>query len=195
MKNIILILLLILSLGCELKKENQIIESKRINIIQEEKIFKIKDTIKSNSEIVKEFAESFKPNKESNKGVERLNNIPLNVIQSFNELRTSHKSDYEKYLTLIFVKLYSSHLQCCHQSYEIRNSIQTIDTVQDALVYEFGKMTNFFTSDKRIEFLSSGMVENWVNQNPRFLTYELINKEMDTIKKMNENIKKDIYWD
>ena len=147
-----------------------------------------------NLEIVKEYAESYSPTSKPNRGIAWLKNVPENVVTAFLNLKTNNKKEHEKYLTLIFIKLYSAHLQCCHQSYEIRSSLPKIDKDQDPLIYEFNLFTNYFQSDKSIEFISSDIAYKWTQENSHLLEYDKIKEQVKIIEKIQENIEKGVYW-
>ena len=56
--------------------------------------------------IVRNFAEQYNPSFESNMGVPALGNIKNEVINAIKELRGASKVELEKYLTLIFIKMF-----------------------------------------------------------------------------------------
>jgi hypothetical protein len=69
--------------------------------------------------IAKEFAKTYSPNNKPNQGPALLKSVPDSVVHAFEVLRATNEKDCEKYLTLIFLRLYRAHLECCNQSYEV----------------------------------------------------------------------------
>lgn len=143
----------------------------------------------------KRFAENYRPISSSESGIALLNNIPDSIVYSFKQLRLHGRSEYEKYLTLIFLKIYRTHLQCCHQGFELRNSIKkgNIDSLTDPLLYEFNLISNFFDNSNTIEFINSGISINWLEKNKKFLEYDEIKKEYEIFLKIYKDIDKGIY--
>tara|TARA_B100000809_G_scaffold265497_1_gene324510 strand:- start:50 stop:559 length:510 start_codon:yes stop_codon:yes gene_type:complete len=145
-----------------------------------------------NIEIVKEFSESYSPTSKPNHGIAQLDSIPNHVIQAFRNIE--NKKEEEKYLVLIFIKLYSAHLQCCHQSYDTRGSHPTIDKEKDPLVYEFNLLTKYYKFDKPIEFISSSLAYDWIQDNPHLLEYNKIKEQVVIIEQILKNVEKGVYW-
>lgn len=152
------------------------------------------DSLKS-LEIFKEFALNYNPTRKPNSGVAMLPETSDPVLKAIETLKTSQPKEFEKYLTLIFVKLYSAHLECCHQSYEIRQQPPSgLDRVKDPLVCEFNDLTETFTDNKRIEFISSGIVYDYVTSHKYLLHFEPIKKHIEIIEQVHKNIEDGIYW-
>jgi hypothetical protein len=146
--------------------------------------------------MAKEFAESYQPNSIPNDGV--VANVPKvsdSVLDAFRSLAYQNNEAANKYLTLIFLKLYRSHMQCCHQSYELREgSIEKIDSVKDPLLYEFNRVAKFYNDNERPEFISSGISKAYVDSNQYLLQYDKINLEYKKIQKVEDSIMKGLYW-
>lgn len=123
------------------------------------------DTIppKDNLKIVRQFAEEFSPDTTTQNGLSKMNDFPDSIVKAFKELRLDLKNQ-EKYLTLIYLKVYRGHLQCCHQSYELRKktNIKGIDSVADPLLFEYNFITKQFDNKRRIEMITSGIADIWV---------------------------------
>lgn len=146
-----------------------------------------------NLKIAKEFAESYLPDSIPNKGVEELRDIPDSVVYAFRNL--DNKEAKEKYLVLIFLKLYRSHMQCCHQSYDLRTKFSNkIDSITDPLLFEYNLVTKQYTNDKPIEFIPSFIAERWVDSHPYLLKYQNIQTEYNKIKKVEDSIVRHLYW-
>lgn len=139
---------------------------------------------------VKEYAESFFPDSSSSASPK---NAPDSIVSSFLALKTTDHNLFEKYLTLVFIKIYRAHLQCCHQSYELRGKVPKNN--KDTLVKEFIEMVKYFPLEKDHEFIPSHIAKKWVNENHKLMKYDLIKNEMNTINEISENIRKGIYWE
>lgn len=155
------------------------------------------DTISSqdNLKIARQFAEGFLPDTTMQSGMRKMNNFPDSVVKAFKAIRADRQNQ-EKYLTLIYLKIYRGHLQCCHQSYELRtkpNSIG-IDSIADPLLFEYNLITKQFDNDKRIEMITSGIADTWVEKNKNLLSDDQIKKEYRLIKTIQKNIENGIYW-
>jgi hypothetical protein len=151
----------------------------------------------NNLNALKQFAESYKPYTDSKQIAANLPNVPDKIKSSFPSLRKTNKKELEQYLTLIFLKLYRSHLECCHQSYEIRNSITNykIDSLKDPLIYEYNLTTKNYKPNALIEFISSDIGYTWTKKNPSLLKYYPIKKEYDIIEQIEKNIDNGIFWE
>jgi hypothetical protein len=169
-----------------------------IENIQTENIDKVLDSeIKIEKQdfknIVAEFAKQYAPNRSEN-----LDSIPTDIIKAFTELRTIDKDEHEKYVTLIFTKLYAEHLQCCHQSYIIanfRSNRSDYDFEKPTMVNEFAFMSNYLDKDNMPEIWTSGIIEKWLTENPNLLEYEPIGKYNQFIKTVQKKIENGDYWE
>jgi len=145
--------------------------------------------LQDNLIIAREFAENFLPDTTMQDGLKKMNNFPDNVVRAFKALRFD-RVNQEKYLTLVYLKIYRGHLQCCHQSYELRVNLNSIgiDSITDPLLFEYNLITNQFDNNKRIERISSGIADSWVNKNKKLLSYDKIEGEYKIIKTIQRNI-------
>src|SRR5690606_14399277 len=119
----------------------------------------------------RQFAENFVPDTTMQSGMRKMNNFPDSVVKAFKAIRADRQNQ-EKYLTLVYLKIYRGHLQCCHQSYELRakpNSIG-IDSIADPLLFEYNLITKQFDDNKRIEMITSGIADTWVEKNKNLLS-------------------------
>ncbi|UII76328.1 hypothetical protein LV716_00615 [Flagellimonas sp. HMM57] len=124
---------------------------------------------------ISEFAINFSPN-----GPAALDSIPFDIVKGFKELRTIDKKVYEKYLTLIFTKIYAEHLTCCNQTYIIAE-FANFDFSIPSMINELNFMTGYLDKDNLPEIWTSGIIQNWLNENPKYF-------EMDEFKKPIEKI-------
>ena len=139
---------------------------------------------------VSEFAINFSP-----KGASALDSIPENIIKEFRELRTIDKNAHEKYVTLIFTKLYAQHLQCCLQGYIIASRFKNdFDKDKLSMVNEFAFISNYVNYENLPESWSTGIIEKWLNENPRFLEFEPIRKHKQMIDSISKKIANGDYW-
>ena len=207
MKPIIYILLLIL-FGCgqtsNLDKTNPLVDSIsseiKLPISSSDSIIVRNETIDLDSaqslEILKRFAINYSPSNQPNSGVAILPESSDSVLKAINIVKNSNPKEFEKYLSLIFVKLYSAHLGCCHQSYEVRlqPARGLIDKDRDPLVYQFNILAKNYPKDKPIAFISSSIGYAYVKSNPYLLEFEPINIHMEKIEQIHKNVEDGIYW-
>ncbi|HNP34063.1 MAG TPA: hypothetical protein PKN96_12290 [Flavobacterium sp.] len=141
---------------------------------------------------LKEFAEAYQPTTDK---PAKLPTLPGKIKSSLLSLRQTHNPKLEQYLTFIFIKLYRSHLECCHQSYEVRTAHSSnIDSISDPLIYEYNLITQVYKPSDRIEMFSSSVAYDWVKKHPLLLKDIRIKREYDIIKSIEANIKKGKYW-
>ncbi|KAA2217214.1 hypothetical protein [Maribacter flavus] len=139
---------------------------------------------------VSEFALNFSP-----KGASTLDSIPEYIVEGFRKLRTIDKNAHEKYVTLIFTKLYAEHLQCCHQGYIIASRLKNdFDKDKVSMVNEFAFMSNYVDYEKLPEAWSSGIIEKWLAENPKLLEFEPIGKYKQRIDSISNKIANGDYW-
>ncbi len=146
-------------------------------------------------QIAKSYAESYVPSIE---GPTHLVDVPDSVVKAFQELGRSNEAAAEEYLTLVFLKIYHSHLICCHQSYEIRNGIildVAIDSLTDPLLYEFNRITGVLVEQQQVEFLSSSFAYDRVKENNDLMKSALIRSEVVAIDKLVRRINGDGPWE
>ena len=192
--NLKIALIFIMFIGCrEISSDKK---AKKVNLVTSDSSIVIKENIshQDNLEIARQFAVDFLPDTTMQGGMKKMNNFPDSVVKAFKAIRLD-RHNQEKYLTLLYLKIYRGHLQCCHQSYEIRVKpyVVGIDSIADPLVFEFNLITKQFDNNKRIEMITSGLAHSWVESNKRLLKYDLIKKEYKTIKEIEENITKRKY--
>ena len=162
------------------------IQTEEIEKVSETKIEIEKQDFKK---IVTGFAQKYSP-----KSSENLDSIPIEVIKAFTELRTIDKDAHERYVTLIFAKLYAEHLTCCHQSYIIANRDNNdFDKNKVSMVNEFAYISGYLDYEKPPEVWGSGIFEKWIRGNPKFLDYEEIKIEVDKINEITKNIEDGVY--
>lgn len=128
---------------------------------------------------VKEFSLSYFPDSIPNNGISSLANIPDSTKLAFETVEQINKSEQEKYLTLIFLKLYRSHLQCCNQAYVIRDRY-----TKEKLVNVFERITDLeFRKNNFSEYVLSNIGYLWVKKNSYLINYKPIEVEISTIEK------------
>jgi len=146
--------------------------------------------LKDYEKIVEKFAEEYSPKKSAN-----FDSIPIEIIKDFKKLRSIDKYAHEKYTTLMFAKLYAEHLKCCHQSYIIANrSENDFDKDKISMVNEFAYMTNYIDYKNVPEYWTSGIIEKWLNENPKLLEFESIGKHKRIIDMIDNKIANGDYW-
>jgi hypothetical protein len=147
-------------------------------------------------DLARNYALTFNPADDENP----LHDVPYRVITAFRGMRVGNPDMCEKYLTLIFIKIYKAHLQCCDEALELRNypgSTQSIERMKDPLMYEFNLITNLVSSDAQLDFIPSSLGYNWANdkralRNDPEIEAEmlLVRQELDRIEKSKRQKKK-----
>jgi len=127
--------------------------------------------------VAKRFAESVEIESSSDFALKKPPAVPDSVVFAFKSLEKSNFIDYEKYLLLIYLKIYYSHLQCCSQSYDLRSQNGKsfiLNCSLDPLLCEFVKLTTKYELDKPIEFLSSSLSYDYFRKHKYLRRYKLI---------------------
>lgn len=151
------------------------------------------DSMKS-LKIFQDFALNYSPKRKPNSGVAMLPEPSDSILEAIKVIKNLHPQNFEKYLTLIFVKLYSAHLECCNQSYEIRRQPPVgLDKLKDPLVYEFNKITKKYSNQKRIEFIPSSIGYDYAISHKQLLGFEPIKKYLKLIEQVHKNLEERAY--
>jgi len=183
--------ILFLLISCNQKQKKIDTWNERVAEFEETKKFESEIKTQDFKKIVAEFSEQYAPKRSAN-----FDSIPIDIIKAFKKLRTIDKNEHEKYVTLIFTKLYAEHLQCCHQGYIIASRFKNdFDKDKISMVNEFAFMSNYVNYEKLPEAWSSGIIEKWLNENPRLLKYEPIGKYNQQIKTIAKKIENGDYWE
>ena len=111
----------------------------------------------------------------------------LKTKPSLLELRTNNEDTLKYYLTLLLIKKYKYHIECCNQGYELRNQNSNktvgIDTLADPMLYEFLRFSESFEDiglpvnsllNNRVEFMNSGIIMDWLNKETKYLQSDSI---------------------
>lgn len=150
----------------------------------------VADKFKGNPLVtIQKFSEGFMPDSNTQDGLDKINNIHDSIIVAFKALR-SDTVNQELYLTLLFLKVYRGHMQCCHQGFELRKELNIIgiDSTTDPLVYEYNLITKFYDTTKRIEMVGSGIAYSWIEKHKNLLQDKRILKEFHAIKVIEDSI-------
>jgi hypothetical protein len=145
-------------------------------------------TTDNNKELVelKVFAENYQPSNEKNKGPDKLPEVNERIKDIILNIEEKHYDESEKHLTLIILKLYRSHLECCNQSYELRNNF-ILNKEEQPILYKYLIITEEIAVEGFIEFIPSSIAYDWVTKKPELLIYEPIKVEFERIR---DNIKR-----
>ena len=190
LNKVLFLLILFLLISCNQKQKQ--IDKRNVRIAEFEETKNSESEIKTQDfkKIVAEFSEQYEPKRSAN-----FDSIPIDIIKAFKELRTIDKDAHEKYVTLIFTKLYAEHLQCCHQGYIIANRFKNdFDQEKVSMVNEFIFMSNYVNYEKLPEAWSSGIIEKWLTENPKLLEFEQIGKHKRIIDSISNKIANGDYW-
>ena len=154
----------------------------------------VDDQVKINNldykNIISDFALNYSP-----KGSSALDSIPEDIIRGFIELRKVDQTAHEKYVTLVFTKLYAEHLRCCHQGYVIATRLNNdFDTDNISMISEFAYMSKYLEKDSLPEMWTSGIIEIWLTENPDLLEFEQTRKYKQVIDSISNKIENGDYW-
>jgi len=139
-----------------------------------------------------EYSLAFKP-----EGPAAFSQIPSYVVKDFKRLKTEDSIAYVQHLTLLFSKVYAEHLRCCHQGYVINTSNDSTNMqtqLGNQIIAEFLSMIGHPKPDKESEFLTSAIAVSWFEENPKPLSHEPIMREYQQILRVQDSIKKGLYW-
>ncbi len=134
-------------------------------------------------DIVKKYAETYEPKPAKGTVIPSPPEPSEKVLQVISNLKNSDSKEYEKYIVLIFLRLYRFHIENFKQSYELGR--------ENPLTKEFFRIIKSKDFEKA-ELMPSYLAENYVEENVELLKYDLIEKEMKRIKKADEKIKKEL---
>ena len=141
------------------------------------------------------FVHHYNPNRKSNSGIARLPVPSDSIVSAFLFVKDNYPDKFETQLTILLLKLYRAHLECCHQSYEIRQEPSTeLSPTRDFLVYEFNLLSHQFPANKRLELITSTIGYNYVKSNPRLLTNDTVRVYFEAIEEIHQNIDNGAYW-
>jgi len=145
--------------------------------------------------IASTFAMNFKPDSFPYQEIGNVGKVPDSVVKAFKTLRAADTAAHDKWLALIFLKLYLDHLRCCYQGYELRtNSVNGVDSIADPLLYDFLISTKLVDVTQRTEFINSGIADSWITENPSSLNDPEIKNIMVQIKPVQDSIANGLYW-
>lgn len=113
----------------------------------------------------------------------RLPRINNNIKRDIINLRNNNKHDIEKYISLILLKVYKSHLTCCKQSYDIGTGSHTSDSIFKPIQYEFYQFSKY----ERPEALPSSAIYEWVLEQTILKKDSLIQVEINAIDNLKTN--------
>lgn len=139
---------------------------------------------KTDSNKIKIFAENYNSNQQLPAVIPVLTTDLKNSLASMYEL---DRVACEKYVTLILLKVYKSHIKYGHQSYDLRE--KGYGLIENEILIVFLKITDNYFPQEHIEFLPSSISYKWVRKNRKLLKYEPIKQEYKEIKKLKRGIK------
>ncbi len=133
--------------------------------------------------IFRDYAESYEPKSTKRQAIPYPPALEGKVSQAISNLANSQSREHEKYVVLVFLRLYRFHIENFKQSYELGRD--------NPLTKEFFRLAGEDNYQKA-EFMPSYLASNYVEKNPELLKYPLIEKEMKRIEKAGEEIKKEL---
>ena len=138
---------------------------------------------------LQKFAEDYTPRNTHNVGPDKVPKITDKIRAIIYTRDSSTILENEKYITLILLKLYRSHLECCNQSYELRE-INKLDSLDTPIIYAFLRYTNLYDLRKPIKFIPSSISYEWIKRKPILLDYEPIKNETVRIEELQNKIER-----
>lgn len=124
-------------------------------------------------ETVKKYAESYEPKSTKNQAIPSPPYPNEKVMKAINALSSNQSREHERYIILIFLRIYRFHLEHFQQSYDL------VDIPENSLTNEFYRLIG--VDPHKEEMTLSSLAPNWVRGNPKLLEYDLIKKEMTRI--------------
>lgn len=138
------------------------------------------DSIDSCTNKIRKFAEEYSPNASMNESPVIPPLLSSDLVYCLDKIT---EKDKQIYVTLIFLKIYRAHLQCCNQSYDLRDN-EPLDSVHTKLLWVFLSLNKLeYDLTKPIEFIPSSIAYDFVNKNLHLLRYDSIKKEYSFIKR------------
>jgi hypothetical protein len=132
---------------------------------------------------VRRYAEAYEPKSLKDVRVPSPPYLDGDVLRALKGLADSHSREHEKYIVLIFLRIYRFHLEHFHQSYDLSEGYASQPDV-NPLTAEFFRLISY----QRHEADLSIVAADWVAKNPDLLEYPLIRREMVRIVKADKRI-------
>lgn len=106
------------------------------------------EKFKTELDVVKQYAESYSPEVKDGKMTSLLiEKPPKNVEEAIAKLAKEKVKEHEKYMFLIFLKLYDAHLTYTHQAHDLRPDEEIPYKIPaNALVREFCRLQNVYVT-------------------------------------------------
>jgi hypothetical protein len=111
------------------------------------------------------------------------------------KLRTNNDDTLKYYLTLLMIKKYKYQIECCRQGYELRdpNTLNKVglDTLNNPILFEFLRFSKSYDHvgypidsllNHRFEFMNSGIIMTWLQNEPKYLQNDSIKNYYTFIK-------------
>lgn len=130
--------------------------------------------------LLKKIVNDFNPHKS---GTERVPTLPIltdSVRNILYKACAQSPKEAKDYLTLMLLKLYYSHLDCCNQSYMLNQGTTEIDSLAKPILYEFLRLSNI-NDPKLIYELYSDIAYDLVKKNCRRVRFKPILSEVKKI--------------
>ena len=134
-------------------------------------------------EVVKRFAESYEPKSTKNEVIPPPPCPNEKVVRALKALAESQTREHEKYIVLMFLRLYRFYIEHFQQSYNLES------IPDNPLTLEFFRLAKL--DYQKDEDEQSSVAADWVDRNPQLLDYALIKKEMIRIDKASKRNKKE----
>lgn len=90
------------------------------------------------------------------------------------------QKEYKKFIAIILAKLYSHHLQCCNQGYDLLSMKEGAASI---IISGFEKLAGY--KGRNLEMLNSGTIVDYIDKEPSF-------KNNKTVQVLREDIRKEV---
>lgn len=108
------------------------------------------------------------------------------VLEILRKMGESQRQETIPLLSLVFLRIYRSHLACCHQGYELRTvtGMKGISKEADPLLFWYNEAIGRFSNLGGIEMVHSYIAFEYLKTHPELLEDPNIREEFDRISTM-----------
>src|SRR5688572_25531870 len=127
---------------------------------------------------LKRYAESYEPKSTKDQIIPSPPFIDEPVLRALKGLSDSQSREHEKYIVLIFLRIYRFHIEHFSQGYDLS------EPPGNPLTQEFFRLIGH----QKAEMDHSALAVDWVEENPELLEYPLIKSELVRIVKARKRV-------
>lgn len=146
------------------------------------------------SKVFEQYALNYKPMQTVNSANIALPQINDTLKFAIDSLFKIDTSNLRRWTALILIKQFFHHLECCHQSYELRNGYDEngkLDKATNPVLFAFLNLTNQMEiGSSKNEFLSSGFIYDYLVVHTELANNKYIKPYFDRVNKIERNAEK-----